>query len=328
MNERPEQFDFSNLEDQKKFNELSKDKKENFVNIQYDFAHTINKEADKRFENSLDRKYSEILDEVIEEMNKYEKDRRDVVEFASTIPNLDKIMFVPADAIEEMERVGFPRVTIEDETGKIVSWRWQESKKPSDYKNGQVNFKTIILLGIDEAKDQNYINAEIRKSGDESAQNEWAYPVEDDLIMFKDKMVEYLKEQKKAEAIGGYYIPIKKAVVESGEGWQGKNTLAYVDGFGPRLRFNVVLTDLELLSPYQKIKKLTNMCDECNKCVKLCPKNALIEEDGGAWLDKIKCSINEMYDKNPDPKEKVGACTKMCSICYDVCPKNKQVIKK
>lgn len=113
------------------------------------------------------------------------------------------------------------------------------------------------------------------------------------------------------ESKGGLYMPIpasqtvnghntyagefshKKAAVYAGLGTIGKNALFLHHKYGPAVRLGTVFTNLPLECGTPLLKSL---CDGCNRCVKMCPAQALygtqfsFEHADAALLDRKACS--------------------------------------
>lgn len=75
------------------------------------------------------------------------------------------------------------------------------------------------------------------------------------------------------------------AAVKCGIGEKGLSGSLLTDGFGPMVRYCFILTDLEINS--DEVKK-AHLCDNCGKCIKACPGNA-ISENGE--VDPWQCAV-------------------------------------
>ena len=73
--------------------------------------------------------------------------------------------------------------------------------------------------------------------------------------------------------------------IKCGLGEKGLNQTLLTDDFGPMVRYCFILTDAEL-APSDEIKP--HLCDNCEKCRKACPGNA-IAEDG--TVDAWQCAV-------------------------------------
>ena len=105
--------------------------------------------------------------------------------------------------------------------------------------------------------------------------------------------------------------------VKANMGEIGKQGLLITKKFGPRQRLSLIATNA---SPLPEIThdeyKISEYCDKCGTCIKMCPANAILEEpithkNGTiSRIDSNKC-FEYFY-------EHVG-----CSICIKVCPFHK-----
>jgi len=102
------------------------------------------------------------------------------------------------------------------------------------------------------------------------------------------------------------YISLKHAAELSGLGLINRNYLLTNPEYGNLLWFSAVLTDAELVpdkkAPY-------SICDNCNKCVEICPSGAL---DNPALFGNKKC---DKFYKIVDKKLEI-----QCFLCRKVCP--------
>ena len=106
----------------------------------------------------------------------------------------------------------------------------------------------------------------------------------------------------------------------AGIGSYGKNTLLINNIYGSFINLGYLLTDLDIDNP--EIKN-TDICGECDVCIKSCPNNAIFEKGG---LNSKKCVSYLTQTKNYIP---IGYRNSMrnqiygCDVCQLVCPKNK-----
>jgi epoxyqueuosine reductase len=109
--------------------------------------------------------------------------------------------------------------------------------------------------------------------------------------------------------------------VRSGIGWIGKNSNLIIPHKGSFFFLCELITNLEVEfdQPYDK-----NGCGTCQKCMKACPTNAIIEP---YRVDARKClSYLTIENKSEVPEEFRGkSCHWIfgCDICQDVCPFNR-----
>ena len=105
--------------------------------------------------------------------------------------------------------------------------------------------------------------------------------------------------------------------VKANMGEIGKQGILITKKFGPRQRLSMIATNA---SPLPEViiedYKVSEYCEKCGRCIKMCPANAILEvpivhENGTiSRIDAEKC-FNYFY-------ENVG-----CSICIKVCPFHK-----
>ncbi|MFX4262310.1 4Fe-4S double cluster binding domain-containing protein [Pelotomaculum propionicicum] len=110
----------------------------------------------------------------------------------------------------------------------------------------------------------------------------------------------------------------------AGLGWIGKNCLLVTPQYGPRVNWTTILTDAPL-EPTGKLQE--QKCGRCNRCVDICPLQALTGrpfvagEPREARYDAEKCDnfYNLMKSKG-EPG--------VCGMCLYVCPHgNKKTVK-
>ena len=110
---------------------------------------------------------------------------------------------------------------------------------------------------------------------------------------------------------------------ESGLGWIGKNSnlISKKHGSWFTLGFMILTTDLIPDKPHQ------SLCGKCDKCIELCPTNAIVEP---FVIQSDLCiayhTIESRAKTIPKKIEKnLNGWVAGCDICQDVCPWNKGV---
>ena len=103
--------------------------------------------------------------------------------------------------------------------------------------------------------------------------------------------------------------------VAAGLGELGMIGLLVTKRFGPRLRLGTVTTDLPLEVNKPVNYGIADFCEECGKCARYCPGNAISREKrivrgvNKYVTDAQKC--NSVHEKNKP---------KICLLCVKVCP--------
>jgi epoxyqueuosine reductase QueG len=102
------------------------------------------------------------------------------------------------------------------------------------------------------------------------------------------------------------YISLKHAAELAGLGLINRNYLLTNPGYGNLLWFSAVLTDADLVPDK---KSQYTFCDNCNKCVEICPSGALDNPDlfGNKKCDKFYKIVNRKLEIQ-------------CFLCRKVCP--------
>jgi epoxyqueuosine reductase QueG len=102
------------------------------------------------------------------------------------------------------------------------------------------------------------------------------------------------------------YISLKHAAELAGLGHINRNYLLTNHQYGNLLWFSAVLTDADLVSDK---KSQHTICDNCNKCVEICPLGALDNPDlfGNKKCDKFYKIVNRKLEIQ-------------CFLCRKVCP--------
>jgi epoxyqueuosine reductase len=100
----------------------------------------------------------------------------------------------------------------------------------------------------------------------------------------------------------------RHAAVAAGLGVFGMNNLVLTPQFGPRVRWDQVITSA-CLEPSSPLKK--KLCIKCFACRKNCPVQAW-DKDGN--FNKAVCAFYMEWDR------KTQVCYEPCGLCIKVCP--------
>ncbi|MEO0300124.1 MAG: hypothetical protein ABIM58_05040, partial [candidate division WOR-3 bacterium] len=130
---------------------------------------------------------------------------------------------------------------------------------------------------------------------------------------------------KKGKPAPNVLIDIEDTAIRAGLGEIGYCRIFLTEEFGPRQRFQIILTDAEI-EPDQ-IKK-ENICDLCKECLKICPLGAIKEKEKEIEICDKKMIVAEidyeickkckngvlpnMYYENGKPDRIAALCSRTC----------------
>ena len=107
----------------------------------------------------------------------------------------------------------------------------------------------------------------------------------------------------------------RHAAVRAGLGEFGFNNVVVTARYGPRIRFNSVIT-IAPLAPSSPVKTKTCLGAACNVCVDECPAGAftLLPEANskGVWLDPVSRTDWALCRKTQGPAACMGRCLRVC----------------
>ncbi len=118
--------------------------------------------------------------------------------------------------------------------------------------------------------------------------------------------------------------------LKSGLGEYARNQMVITPGFGPRLRFSKIFTNLPLSHDLPKKLGVARFCDSCTKCADACPVKALPygpPKTGGT----NPSAIQGVRKWTSDAEKCFGFWAKLssdCAICMRVCPFNRDFTKR
>lgn len=111
----------------------------------------------------------------------------------------------------------------------------------------------------------------------------------------------------------------------AGLGWYGKNTCIIHPKEGSLFLIGEILTSLEFS---QNVEPLPDFCGKCQKCIEICPTNAITEPH---ILDASRCISYLTIESKQVPPENIRPLMKDwlfgCDLCQTVCPWNQKVFK-
>jgi epoxyqueuosine reductase len=94
----------------------------------------------------------------------------------------------------------------------------------------------------------------------------------------------------------------------AGLGWWGRNNLLVHPAYGARVRLVSVLTDLPLLTD----SPLDSSCDQCRRCMSVCPAGAIKEER--REFDHLGC-----FEKLKEFRNTYNVGQYICGVCVKAC---------
>ena len=132
---------------------------------------------------------------------------------------------------------------------------------------------------------------------------------------------ELCPESKSRICVDSAPIMEKSFAVMSGIGFQGKNTMLIVPGFGSWVYLAEILTTAQYNSNNTPI--LNDSCNGCEECLNSCPTGAL---ESPNLINSAKClsyqTIEATKDISPSTGRYMGKCFSGCDRCQEVCPHN------
>ena len=110
-------------------------------------------------------------------------------------------------------------------------------------------------------------------------------------------------------------FPHKLAANLAGLGWIGKNCLLITPKNGPRVRLVTVLTD----APLQAAKPIPSRCEDCRKCVDICPVKAFTGAPFNSSEPREARFKAHLCEEYMDRREEILG-EEICGLCVYVCP--------
>ena len=128
-----------------------------------------------------------------------------------------------------------------------------------------------------------------------------------------NEMVDYLREngfsaQASHPSVG--FVTYPSLAQSAGLGWRGKSNLLITPELGPRQKISAIFTSIKNLptNEHNKHAWISDYCNNCGKCIKTCPRSAIVEKSNGTEFIPELCK----------------GCTDICTICMKECPFNKR----
>ena len=196
------------------------------------------------------------------------------------------------------------------------------------------NCKTIVVLGLPYYSESNTID--ISHTTPDTfrgrlARTAWG---EDYHRVFQRKMQnlgEALGKNKPGVSYQSYVDtgPLVERFLASkaGLGFYGYNILFYHHEYGSYVFYGYMLIDLEVCDVPGNEKKSCHgsVCENCNKCIKACPGQAIVKP---YRLNASRCISGIMQKKgvlSDEEKALMGNRIYGCDVCQEICPYNKEL---
>lgn len=142
---------------------------------------------------------------------------------------------------------------------------------------------------------------------------------------YMEKICEFI------EAIGGkaMYLVDSNALPEryiawnSGVGFIGKNNALITEKYGSYVFLGEIITNLEI----EPNKTIQQKCGNCNRCLKVCPTNSILEGPRGINNNSNICLayITQKKDIEDAWFEKLNGRLFGCDTCQEICPYNSEI---
>lgn len=186
------------------------------------------------------------------------------------------------------------------------------SKKTRDYME---DARSVIILGV--RVWDNLFDVVVKVRDHHEYPDEWRGR------LYARRMMRFLNRAGYRTVLEPDLLSKKRMAQLGGIGCFGKNTLIVHPTYGPWIRLRSILTDAELVpdAPFE-----TDLCRDCEECVKACPVGALtpykVDPDkcllGMTWEQRMSDEYRAIYMEHcPSLTENTWL---MCSTCQRACP--------
>ncbi len=143
------------------------------------------------------------------------------------------------------------------------------------------------------------------------------------------KIIDFISQESnykyKSKNKSCYVSLVEKPIAQrAGVGWYGKNGIIITEKYGSWVVLGEIFTELEL----ETDNPIQNNCGDCRICIDSCPTQAIVSP---YVIDRTKCLqyISERLMNVPLAYREIwGDNLYGCTICQDVCPKNKNKNQK
>ena len=123
-------------------------------------------------------------------------------------------------------------------------------------------------------------------------------------------------------------LPVKLLAVHSGLASYGRNSLAYIDGWGSFFRLKAFFSDIPCSEDNWREVRMMESCNKCTACINKCPTGVIRQDRFLINAEKCLTFFNEKPDNFPGWINPAWHnCLIGCVRCQDVCPANKDYTK-
>ena len=175
------------------------------------------------------------------------------------------------------------------------------------FKDNAVLYENVIV--VTKEIDKNQVDNELPRKAETDLK------LYDKLGKITNELADYLRENgfgahASHPAIGSVTYPT--LAQQAGIGYRGKSNLLITPELGPRQKISAIFTSIGNL-PLKEDNEhawISDYCNNCGKCIKKCPENAIVEiESDGSKSNRFV-------------PELCRGCYESCTICMKDCPFN------
>ncbi len=245
--------------------------------------------------------------------------KQEIIEYSKTI-GIDKIGFASASVFDELKN----RLITQQQLGYQSGFEESDIEKRTNPALLLPEAKSIIAIAL--AYPSKLKNAP-RSSKEErrgifcraSWGQDYHHVLRDRLQKLEAFIIEKVPDAKLKSMVDTGELSDRAVAERAGIGWSGKNCAIITPEFGSYVYLGEMMTNL----PFEPDTPMEDRCGSCNKCVEVCPTNALVQ---GGQLDSTKCIAFLTQTKGflaDEYRTKIGNRLYGCDTCQTVCPENK-----
>lgn len=245
--------------------------------------------------------------------------KEEIIAYSKTI-GIDKIGFASADTFEGLKQ----RLITQQELGYQSGFEEADVIKRTHPELLLPKAQSIIAIAL--AYPSKLKNAPRSTKEDRrgifcraSWGQDYHHVLRDRLNKLEAFILEKIPEAKMKSMVDTGELSDRAVAERAGIGWSGKNCAIITPEFGSYVYLGEMITNL----PFEPDTPIEDQCGSCNKCVEVCPTNALVQ---GGQLDSSKCIAFLTQTKGflaEQYRVKIGNRLYGCDTCQTVCPENK-----